>query len=325
MNFIIQRILTSLHNIGAGLALSVGALVAVLAAEVVFLGYRKSSLHLLTRPAASARRDMLSFVLDVTGVLRILGHVATLGAAYLFGLFVNRKLNLNLTGVFADPVAQVAFWLLAKSFLDYWMHRFMHKVPMLWEIHKYHHSAAEFHVVTAHRESILVAPWSSLYFAIPLGILGTPTTVFIAVAFLVEAHALLVHSQFRFSWGRAGDWLLISPRAHRIHHSLDKRHWGRNYSFTFSFWDHLFGTYYKGEVPAEIHVGVTNAPYNSVNWVREMAYSMKACGNEFMNMVRGIPSTMERADDGEGAPAGSLAEGLQAAVAAEEAELKISR
>lgn len=316
MHLLVQKVLASLQNLGPHILLSLAALVLVLLAEIVFLGYRRSSVHHLTQADASGRRDLLSFVLDVTGVLRILGHIVTLGLAYLIGIFVNRALNLNLTASLPNPVIQVAFWIFVKSFLDYWMHRFMHKVPMLWAIHKYHHSAAEFHVVTAHRESILVAPWSSLYFALPLGIIGTPTTVFIAVAFLIEAHALLVHSQFKFSWGRLGDLVLISPLAHRVHHSLDQRHWGRNYGFMFSFWDHVFGTYYGDELPADINVGVVGTPYNEVSWVREMAYSMKAFGAEFMNMIHGRPSDM--ASETDPAP-----QGLQAALA-EEQELKVS-
>lgn len=288
MHLLIQKILASFQNLGPHIVLGFTALAFIMLAEVVFLGYRRSSLHHLTKPDASARKDMLSFFLDVTGLLRILGHLITLGTAYVFGLVINSALNLNLTGAFADPVVQVVFWIFVKSFLDYWMHRFLHAVPMLWEIHKYHHSAAEFNVVTAHRESVLVAPWSSFYFAIPLGILGTPPTVFIPVAFLLEAHALLVHSRFMFSWGRFGDWFLISPRAHRMHHSIDMNHWGHNYGFTFAFWDHLFGTYWVREVPQELPVGVPDCSYNSISWVREQVCTVQSFGSEFMKAVRRI-------------------------------------
>jgi sterol desaturase/sphingolipid hydroxylase (fatty acid hydroxylase superfamily) len=264
---------------------SLAAVLIVMLAEIAVLGYRKSSARALLNPDASARRDMLSYLLDVTGTLRVMGHIVTLGAGYMVGKYVHQQLDINLTGVFANPMAQVGFWFLAKSFFDYWMHRLMHTVPFLWEIHKYHHSAAEMNVVTAHRESILVAPFSSLYFAIPLGIIGTPTTTFIAVALVAEIHAVLVHSQFKFTWGRIGEYLLISPRAHRVHHSLDERHWGHNYGFMFSFWDHAFGSFLK--VPEEeIAVGVVGGPYNAVGWHQEMIYSIKASGSEFAKAMR---------------------------------------
>ena len=54
--------------------------------------------------------------------------------------------------------------------------------------------------------------------------------------------------------------MIVDPRFHRIHHSLEPRHFDRNFAVCFSFWDSLFGTAYwpkKGEWPA---VGVKEYP-----------------------------------------------------------------
>ena len=248
------------------------ALIAVL--EIWQLGYRNSSIRAITSGDASARRDLLSFVLDVTGILRILGHLVTLGIGFAIGNVVRVYLNINVTDLVANPILQVSLFLFLKSFSDYWMHRWMHLSPVLWEIHKYHHSAADMNIVTAHRESILVTPFVSIFVALPLGIIGTPVQTFVVLAVLMEFHALLIHSRLPLSFGWF-DRLLISPRAHRLHHALGLSKGTQNFGFTTSIWDHVFGTY--ASAPEEhFTVGLEGDIYNHVSWPREMLHSMVA-------------------------------------------------
>jgi sterol desaturase/sphingolipid hydroxylase (fatty acid hydroxylase superfamily) len=41
-------------------------------------------------------------------------------------------------------------------------------------------------------------------------------------------------------------YVLVTPQFHRVHHSIEPRHRDRNFGLTFSIWDHLFGTQYRG-------------------------------------------------------------------------------
>jgi len=254
------------------LGLMAVALVALL--EIAVLGWSRASLPALVR-TPSSRRDLLSFALDVTGILRALGHLLTLGIGYAIGLGVRRVLHLDLALLPHSPLAQIALFLFAKSFADYWMHRAMHRYAPLWEIHKYHHSAAEMNIVTAHRESVLVAPFVAVWLALPLGLLGTPVRTFLIVGFLIEFHALLIHSRLAFDFGRLGERLLISPAAHRLHHALDAARHGRNFGFTLSVWDHLFGTHARATDARGIAIGVDDPVYNARSWPREMLYSLR--------------------------------------------------
>ena len=47
-------------------------------------------------------------------------------------------------------------------------------------------------------------------------------------------------------WGWFGRWVVISPAAHRIHHSNRPEHYNRNFSNFLTIWDHLFGTWHEG-------------------------------------------------------------------------------
>ena len=58
--------------------------------------------------------------------------------------------------------------------------------------------------------------------------------------------------------------MIVDNRFHRIHHSLEERHFDKNFGICFSIWDFLFGTAYEpgDEWP---HVGLADRmPPNSV-------------------------------------------------------------
>lgn len=94
------------------------SLAAILIAELVFMGYASSSIAAMKDGNPSARRDMLSYFLDVTGLLRILGHAATLGVGYAIGLGIKSAFDLNLTGLLKGPILQITAFIFCKSFLN---------------------------------------------------------------------------------------------------------------------------------------------------------------------------------------------------------------
>jgi sterol desaturase/sphingolipid hydroxylase (fatty acid hydroxylase superfamily) len=52
-----------------------------------------------------------------------------------------------------------------------------------------------------------------------------------------------LHSSSRLNFGRFA-WIIADNHTHRIHHSLDERHFGRNFGAVTMLWDRLFGTAY---------------------------------------------------------------------------------
>ena len=77
---------------------------------------------------------------------------------------------------------------------------------------------------------------------IPFAIFGSIETYFI-VKVLTEIHQLVLHSSIKSDWGFIGRYIFVSPSAHRIHHSIKREHYGKNFGNTFIFWDRLFKTY----------------------------------------------------------------------------------
>ena len=86
--------------------------------------------------------------------------------------------------------------------------------------------------------------------------------------------ALLRHSHIGLSFG----WLeryVMSPKQHHQHHSVDPRHWGKNFGFLFACWDRMAGTICYSNPREKISVGIASgelADYNSVIKLHLMPY-----------------------------------------------------
>jgi sterol desaturase/sphingolipid hydroxylase (fatty acid hydroxylase superfamily) len=154
---------------------------------------------------------------------------------------------------------QFAIALIAWDFTNYWVHRWMHRVPILWELHKAHHSTIELTAVSGDRGGFLQNLIGGLLSAAPLALLGIDFRVIAAVGLGFSLQGHLVHSNLRFGKVLSGIGAFVSPvlstpAYHRWHHVKE---WhlpgGQNFGVMFTFWDRLFRTQYRsGEPPKEL-------------------------------------------------------------------------
>jgi sterol desaturase/sphingolipid hydroxylase (fatty acid hydroxylase superfamily) len=179
------------------------------------------------------------------------------------------------------PVLLTAALFLVDDFLRYILHYAEHRVPVLWELHKVHHSAEVMNFVTAERHH----PLSTLWFQFGAGsgaavVNGvflwmfrenlTPVSILGANALWIASNMLcstLRHSPAWLSFGPRVERWLISPAQHQIHHSVDPRHYGRNFGSTLAIWDRLFGTQYTTGPEREVTafgLGEETARYRSL-------------------------------------------------------------
>jgi sterol desaturase/sphingolipid hydroxylase (fatty acid hydroxylase superfamily) len=133
--------------------------------------------------------------------------------------------------------------IIVHDFLFYWFHRLQHSLPLLWRFHRVHHSVREMNAFNSYHHV------SEEFFRIPfimaplLFIIDVQAPQLILVTLFLRSHAALVHSNSRLSF-LIFKYVFVEPSYHRIHHSVEQRHWGRNFSSTFAVWDILFGTAY---------------------------------------------------------------------------------
>jgi len=155
------------------------------------------------------------------------------------------------------------FWLrvvlavAALDFVIYLQHRLFHSRPLLWRLHRMHHTDLDLDVTSGNRFhplEILISMGIKLA-VIPL--IGAPPVAVLIFEVLLNATAQFNHGNIRIPpvldrWLRL---LLVTPDMHRVHHSVIPRETDSNFGFNLPWWDRLCGTYRPQ--PEAGHLGMT--------------------------------------------------------------------
>jgi len=140
----------------------------------------------------------------------------------------------------------------------YWQHRLLHRIPLLWRIHRVHHSDIALDVTTGVRFHPLEI---GLSMAIKLAVvmaLGLHPAAIVIFELLLSAASLFTHADFALR-SRAERLLrsaIVTPSMHRIHHSVRREEIDSNYGFLLSLWDRLFRSYRASPAQAERSMSV---------------------------------------------------------------------
>lgn len=137
---------------------------------------------------------------------------------------------------------------LAMILLDmaiYGQHVVAHKIPLIWRLHKVHHSDVNFDVTTAIRFHPLEIALSMLWKIAVVLILGASPLAVVLFEVTLNGCAMFNHANIRLPIGldRVVRLLIVTPDMHRVHHSIYAQEFNTNYGFSLSLWDRLFGTY----------------------------------------------------------------------------------
>ena len=138
--------------------------------------------------------------------------------------------------------------LLAVCLLDlaiYWQHRLFHWSPLLWRLHRVHHSDTAFDVSTGVRFHPLEVALSMAIKLAVVTLLGAAPLAVLIFELLLSIGALFTHSDFALParLDRQLRRVLVTPSMHRIHHSVIRVETDSNFGFHLSLWDHWFGSY----------------------------------------------------------------------------------
>jgi sterol desaturase/sphingolipid hydroxylase (fatty acid hydroxylase superfamily) len=125
--------------------------------------------------------------------------------------------------------------------LYYVDHRSTHSAPLLWISHRVHHQTRAYHLLTGLRMSA-VGPLLGYPFRLPLALLGVPPALYVSVDIVHALWTYFLHARFVPRLGPV-DWIFNTPAHHRLHHSAEPAHFGKNYGGALLVWDRLFGTY----------------------------------------------------------------------------------
>ncbi len=200
----------------------------------------------LARPARNAPRgarwftNLALFAIDTLAV-RLFVPLLMVGAAALAG-----ERGWGLLNQFELPaLAGIVLAIVALDLALYVQHWATHRVPLLWQMHKVHHSDPAFDVTTAARFHPFEIVLSMGYKMAVVVALGLPVWGVFLFEVVFNIATLFTHSNFALPkrLERPVRMLLVTPDMHRIHHSALRRETDSNYGTLLSGWDRLFRTY----------------------------------------------------------------------------------
>ncbi|WP_228286277.1 sterol desaturase family protein [Arcobacter vandammei] len=207
----------------------------------------------------SAKLDYIYFFLsNLVNILLIIPFVLS---AKSVALFINKSLYsyFGFFETFSFSYFQITvLYTIAifvfSDFTRYWLHRFLHTIPILWEFHKVHHSAKVLTPITFYRVHFVENFLFGLRYALSIGfvtgvfiyIFGAKINIYMVfgVNILVFITSIfgsnLRHSHVPFAYFSFIEKWFLSPKQHQIHH--DKKHFNKNYGGYIAIWDRVFGT-----------------------------------------------------------------------------------
>lgn len=145
------------------------------------------------------------------------------------------------------------------DFFGYWLHRAQHK--WFWSLHAVHHSIEELSGINSYfhwTEPFFRIFFISLPAAYVVGIDGLESIFLIEL--LVKVQGYYLHTPTDLHLGPVLRRVIADNRFHRVHHSVEPRHFNMNFAAGTTLWDQLFGTAYFPQEDEWPDVGLIGEP-----------------------------------------------------------------
>ncbi|TPW20107.1 MAG: fatty acid hydroxylase [Elusimicrobia bacterium] len=145
--------------------------------------------------------------------------------------------------------AELAASLVVLDMLNYWWHRWNHRVGLLWRFHRAHHSDTHVDVTTSLRFHFGELALSGGLKAFWILAWGPSPAAFLLFEAAVTAFAQFHHANIDLPEPaeRLVRRVLMTPRLHAAHHTVSLRSRDANYATVFLWWDRLFGSFAEAD------------------------------------------------------------------------------
>lgn len=194
--------------------------------------------------ASPDRRGRTPANLSLTALTFLLNWVLDSTAAIL-ALWLSVEGKGLLRSFSMTTAAWVATSVVVLDLTAYLAHLSMHKMPILWRVHRVHHSDTFVDVTTAFRQHPFEGAWRFCWTILPIWLLGLPASGVLVYRILSAGNALLEHANIRLSQtlDRSLALLWVSPNMHKVHHSQMQQQTDSNYGNIFSIFDRMLRTF----------------------------------------------------------------------------------
>ncbi|NRA47424.1 MAG: sterol desaturase family protein [Oligoflexales bacterium] len=157
--------------------------------------------------------------------------------------FENKQGIIGYFGIEGIPAIIISF--LVLDMLIYFQHILFHATPVLWRLHKVHHSDPDLDVTSGFRFHPIEIILSLCLKMLGIAAIGAHPVGFLIFEIMLNAGSLFNHSNIgiKGSLDKIIRLFVVTPDMHRIHHSVVEGETNSNFSFSISIWDRIFGTY----------------------------------------------------------------------------------
>ena len=207
---------------------------------------------------ATIRTDVLYTLIHRLGLFR-LALFFTLGPLFdgIFGAvraagFGTLHLDQLWPGVSDNAVISFVIYLVVFDFVAYWTHRGQHHVEWWWRLHSLHHAQRQMTMWSDNRNHVIDDVIVDVIVVLVAQLIGVAPGQFVAIVALTQLSESFQHANVRIWFGHIGERLWVSPRFHRVHHSIGIGHeslkneqtvlGGHNFGVLLPWWDVLFRT-----------------------------------------------------------------------------------
>lgn len=155
----------------------------------------------------------------------------------------------------AIPVEAV-LTVVALDFVIYLQHVAFHFQPLLWRLHRMHHTDLDLDVTSGNRFHPLEILMSNAIKMAVIVLLGAQPFAVLSFEIILNSCSMFNHANITLSlpldrWLRT---VLVTPDMHRVHHSVIPKETNSNFGFCLPWWDRLCKTY--RDQPAAGHEGM---------------------------------------------------------------------
>jgi len=284
-----------------------GYLLSSMLIAFIYLYYNQHEKRLLLSTKlwlhTSAKLDYTYFVVNLLIKMMLIFPIVISAKAITIFIYEQMTYYFGLSHLHVSYTTVMILYTLSififSDFTRYWLHRFLHTVPFLWEFHKVHHSAKVLTPFTFYRvhpiENILFGFRYSLSIGVVTGIffycfgavldfysvLGV--NVFVFVFNLLGSN--LRHSHIKIRYFSFLEKLFISPYMHQIHHS--SKHFDKNYGGYLAIWDHWFGSLELSKNVDKLRFGLRKEQMKEYTSIAKILYV------PFVNLVKRKKSAVQ--------------------------------
>ncbi len=183
----------------------------------------------------------------------------------------------NIVAVKVDQlpvVVQLATLFVVRDFIQWNVHRLLHKSDFLWQFHKVHHSVEQMGFAAHLRYHWMENVVYKLIQYVPLAAIGFGIDDFFAVHMIALVIGHWNHANIKLPLGPL-KYALNGPQMHIWHHAVSTAdRGGVNFGISLSCWDYLFGTAHVPESGRDEVLGFDDLDVFPTGFVGQAVYPL---------------------------------------------------